>query len=70
MSTLLLRLAVVIDFKVCCICIASFSCALITTQPSRLELRRYCFSVGVFKIKWWNALAEAVMASPSVKVFE
>jgi len=33
-----------------------------------LELRRNCFSVRV--VKPWNSLPEAVVSSPSVKVFE
>jgi len=40
----------------------------LTTQSSRLELRRNCFSVKV--VKPWNSLPETVVSSPSVKVFE
>jgi len=40
----------------------------VSSQSSRLELRRNHFSVRV--VKPWNELPEAVVCSPSVKVFE
>ena len=40
----------------------------LTTQSSRLELRRNCFSVRV--VKPWYSLSEAVVSSPGVKMVE
>lgn len=40
----------------------------LTTQRSRLELRRNSFAVRV--VKPWNSLSEEVVMSPSVRVFE
>ena len=40
----------------------------LTTQQSRLELRRNSFAVRV--VKPWNSLSEEVVMSPSVRVFE
>ena len=39
----------------------------LTTQRSRLELRRNTFAI---RVKPWNSLSEEVVMSPSVRVFE
>ena len=40
----------------------------LTTQRSRLELRRNSFAVRV--VKPWNSLSEEVVTSPSIRMFE
>ena len=40
----------------------------LSSQPSRIEIRRNSFSVRV--VKPWNSLPQEVVMSPSVKVFE
>jgi len=40
----------------------------LATLPSRLEIRRNSFAVGV--VKPWNSIPEEVVAASSVRVFE